>query len=314
MLNLRHLRTLQEIAEQGGVGAAADALQLTPSAVSQQMAALHAELGTEVVERVGRGVRLTGAGEVLLAHAEGLLAAESVARTAVLDAIATATVRLRVGLFASVALGLMPALAAEIDASAPHLRLSTREIDLEQARVDVLRNRLDAAFVLDYPEALESWSPGLDLADIGADTFSVALPEHRELPDGPLRLRDLADEHWIMASTATYVGRASRSACRRAGFEPRVSHEVEEQATALALVSAGLGVCLVSDFGRSSPPPGVQVRPLRAPVSRQLLLAYAHTQADRPALHDLIGASRRAMAQVQEAPIVPPSVEAADEG
>ena len=308
MINLRHLRTLQEIAEHGGVGAAADVLYLTPSAVSQQIAALQAEVGAEVVERIGRGVRLTAVGEVLLSHASGLLAAESAARTAVRDASRAETVRLRVGLFASVALGLMPALAAEIDATAPHLRLSTREIDLEQARVDLIRNRLDAAFVLDYPEAAESWSPGLELADIGADTFSVALPAGRGPAEGPIRLQDLADEHWIMASTSTYVGRAVRSACRRAGFEPRVSHEVEEQATALALVHAGLGVSLVSDFGRTSPPSGVEIRPLRQRVSRQLLLAYARSQGERPALQDLIDASRRAMAQVREAPTPPPEL------
>ena len=303
VLNLRHLRTLQEVAERGGVGAAAEALHFTPSAVSQQIAALQAELDVAVLERVGRGVRLTAAGEILLAHAAPLLAAERSARAAVADAYGSGTVRMRVGLFASVAVGLMPTLAADLTENAPHLRLWTREIDLEQARTDLVRSRLDAAFVLDYPEAAETWSPSLALADIGSDTFSVALPPGHHVDDEVVRLRDLADEHWILASNGTYVGRAVRSACRRAGFEPRVSHEVGEQSTALALVQAGLGVTLVSDFGRLSPPPGVQIRPLRERVSRRLLLAYAAVNAERPVLHELIAASRRAMTLVHDQPI-----------
>ena len=303
MINLRHLRTLQEVAERGGIGAAAAALHFTPSAVSQQITALEAELGVDVLERVGRGVRLTAAGETLLAHTPGLLDAEGAARSAVADTYGSGTAKLRVGLFASIAIGLMPTLADDLARNAPHVRLSTREIDLEQARTDLIRSRLDAAFVLDYPEAAESWSPSLAFSDIGADRFSVALPPDRLADDATVRLRDLADEHWIMASEATYVGRAVRSACRRAGFEPRVSHEVEEQATALALVQAGLGVSLVSDFGRLSPPAGVQLRPLRERVTRELLLAYTVANAERPALRDLVAASRRAMTQVRQQPI-----------
>src|SRR5215212_7329501 len=74
VIDARRLRVLREVAQQGTLSAAADALHLTPSAVSQQLAALEREIGQPVVERNGRGVRLTGAAEVLVGHANVVLA------------------------------------------------------------------------------------------------------------------------------------------------------------------------------------------------------------------------------------------------
>ena len=74
MIDARRLRVLREVAQQGTLAAAADALHLTPSAVSQQLAALEREVGQPVIERNGRGVRLTGAAEVLVGHANVVLA------------------------------------------------------------------------------------------------------------------------------------------------------------------------------------------------------------------------------------------------
>jgi molybdate transport repressor ModE-like protein len=74
MIDIRRLRVLRALAEHGTVAAAADSLHLTPSAVSQQLAALEREVGQPVVERRGRGLVLAGAGEVLLEHAHALFA------------------------------------------------------------------------------------------------------------------------------------------------------------------------------------------------------------------------------------------------
>lgn len=297
MLSLARLRTLQEVAHHGGVSAAARELHFTPSAVSQQIGALEAELGAPVLERLGRRVQLTEVGRVLLAHAGPMLRAEAAARAAVESARAVGAVRLTVGVFASVASGLMPALYDELATGAPHVRLATREIDPEHAVRDLHHGHLDLSFLLDYPEAPESWSPGLVLSYVGTDTFSVALPPGDDAT-APSALAALADRDWILPGTHSYYGRAVRAACWRAGFEPRVVHQVDEQATALALTAAGLGVTFVSDFGRAFVPPGVPVAPLREPITRRLLLAHTPASAGRPAVALLIEAARAAMARV----------------
>src|SRR5215212_5311795 len=74
MIDARRLRVLREVAEHGTLAAAADALHLTPSAVSQQLAALEREVGQSVLEPAGRSVRLTPAAHVLLSHADALFA------------------------------------------------------------------------------------------------------------------------------------------------------------------------------------------------------------------------------------------------
>lgn len=300
MLSLVRLRTLQQVAHHGGISAAAESLHFTPSAVSQQVSALEAEVGAAVLERVGRGVRLTEVGRVLLAHAETLLTAEAAARAAVERSRSEGAVTLRVGVFASVAAGLMPTLCAELQRSAPQVRLVTREVDPDTAVRDLHLGSLDLSFLLDYPEAAESWTPDIDFAYVGTDHLAVALPATRSEPDEQITLADLSERDWVLAGTHTYYGRATRAACRRAGFEPRVVHEVDEQATALALVDAGLGVTLVSDFGRPFVPSRTRIVPLADRVSRRLLLAHTGPSAGRPAVAALVAAATRAMRQVRE--------------
>lgn len=299
MLSLTRLRALQGVAEHGGVSAAAAALHFTPSAVSQQLSALEAEVGAPVLERVGRGVRLTEVGRVLVEHAGPLLAAESAARAAVERTRDEGAVTLSVGVFASVAAGLMPTLFAELARSAPHLRLVTREVDPDAAVRDLRLGQLDLSFLLDYPEAAETWRPDVEFSYVGTDTLAAALPDDGAVPAEPIELLQLADRDWILAGTHTYFGRAARAACHQAGFDPKVAHEVDEQATALALVDAGAGVTLVSDFGRPFVPDRTRIVRLRERISRRLLLARP-ASSQRPAVRDLVEAATRAMREVRD--------------
>jgi molybdenum-dependent DNA-binding transcriptional regulator ModE len=129
MIDVRRLRALREVADRGTIAAAADALHLTPSAVSQQLAALAGDAGTPVVEREGRGVRLTPAAAVLLRHADALLA--QVERLDVdLDAHRRGELgELRVAGFATSLRGLVAPAAARLRETAPGVRLRICEAD-----------------------------------------------------------------------------------------------------------------------------------------------------------------------------------------
>lgn len=295
-LNLRRLRILREVAHHGGVSVAAREMHYSPSGISQQMTALEQDIGAPVLERRGRGIGLTEVGRVLLEHAEILLAAEADAQTAIEQTRDTLAVELTVGVFSTVAAGLVPRIVDDLARRHPQVRLRTREIDPDDAGIQLRHAHLDLAFLIDYPDATEPWAPGITIVPATRDALHLAVPTGR-FPPAKVRLADLADQDWVMSGPRTYYGRAVRTACRQAGFDIRITHEVDEQATALRMVAAGLGITLVSDLGRAFlPDAGVDVLDLTRPLRRQLLLAHADGSADRPAIRAFLNSATRTAA------------------
>lgn len=295
---LRRLRILREVAQHGGVTAAAREMHYSPSAISQQMAALENDIGAPVLQRHGRHVVLTEVGRVVLHHAEILLAAARDAQSAVEHVRDTQAVELTVGVFSTVAAGLIPGIVQDLAVHHPEVRLRTREIDPDDAGLQLRHGHLDLAFLIDYPEAAEPWAPGPTVLPVMHDRLQVAAPAGR-LPHPRVRLADLSSHDWVMSGPRTYYGRAIRSACQRAGFEVRITHEVDEQATALAMVAAGLGITLISDLGRAFlPESGVTVHELTRPLRRQILLAHQHT-ISRPATRAFLASSGRVAAHTR---------------
>src|SRR5919201_1069291 len=133
MLDLRRLRLLRELHSRGTIAAVADALQFTPSAVSQQLSTLEREAGVPLLERAGRGVRLTDSALVLVEHAEALLERAALAEADLAAAAGTVTGRGRIAGFQSALLRLaMPAIE-DLARNAPRLRCEVVEAEPEQA-------------------------------------------------------------------------------------------------------------------------------------------------------------------------------------
>lgn len=292
-LGLRRLRILREVVQHGGVTAAGQAMHYSPSGISQQLSALEHDIGATVLERRGRGVRLTQVGRVLLQHAEIVLAAEQRARAAVEQARDSLAVELSVGVFCTAAASLLPKIIKDLAERHSEVRLTTRETDPDDAAQDLRHGHLDLAFLLDYPDAPEPWRSDITFVPVGMDEVYLAAPTGW-FDRGPIDLADLSDHDWVLSGTRSYYGRAMRSACQRAGFQPRVVHEVDEQPTALAIVAAGLGVTLMSDLGRPFlPATGVHVLELEQTVRRQLLVAYNESAHGRPAISAFVRSARR---------------------
>lgn len=292
-LGLGRLRILREVAHHGGVTAAGRAMHYSPSGISQQLSALENDIGATVLERRGRGVRLTRVGRVLLQHAEIVLAAEREARAAVEHARDSLAVELRVGVFCTTAASLLPLIIKDLAKRHPEVRLITRETDPDDAALDLRHGHLDLAFLLDYPDTPEPWLSGITIIPVGMDEVYLGAPTGW-FDQGVVDLADLSDHDWVLPGTRNYYGRAMRSACQRSGFEPRVVHEVDEQPTALAIVAAGLGVTLMSDLGRPFlPTTGVDVLALEQTVRRQLLVAHDQSAHSRPAISAFLHSARR---------------------
>lgn len=301
-LAIHRLRMLRELTRRGTVTEAAAALHYTASAVSQQLTLLEKEVGAPLFERVGRRVRLTELGWTLAGYAEEILGVEERAKIALEQAQEDLSGRIDVGVFATVAAGLVPEVVSELASQYPALAVATREVDPDRSPVAVRNGDIDIGFVIDYADAPMAASGGVRLLTAGVERLHLAARSGVFPAGRTVQLAELAGAAWIVASPASHFGRAVRVACRRAGFEPRVMHEVDEQATAMAMVARDLGITLVSDLGLAFRPSGVDVLPLDETLSRTVAAVYRESALRRPALQVFLRATRIAAGRLELAP------------
>ncbi|MDZ5077144.1 LysR family transcriptional regulator [Nesterenkonia sp. HG001] len=294
-LSLRRLRMLRELHRRGTVTGVAASLHYSPSAVSQQLAQLEREVGASLFERLGRRIRLTELGVLLTEHADEILGAVERAEMALERAQDGVVSRLKAGVWASVASGLLPMALTRLAQEHPGIEVRTTELAPEDTANAVLDGALDFSFVIEYSDYAIPWDPALAREVIAVERLHAAVAAGT-CPESPVSLAAFAEQPWVLAGPTSHFGRAIRLACRRHGFEPRIVHQVEEQATALAMVSGGLGVTLVSDLVLNTVPGGVEVIPLTEPVLRTVSIAHRSAHPTRRPLELVIDAVRAAAA------------------
>ena len=246
MIDARRLRVLREVAEHGTVAAAADALHLTPSAVSQQLAALEREVGQPVVERNGRGVRLTGAAEVLVGHANVVLA-QLEAAAADVAAYADGLVgTVRIAGFATGIAEIVAPAAAALRATHPRLGLAIAEQEAPGCFVAVSRGDADLALSMASRLAPPVDDPRYERLALRVDPLDAVLPAaHPRAGDDAVDLAALASEPFVGPPDGTSCHDVTVNGCAAAGFTPGFAHRSLDYYAMMALVAAGLGVALV---------------------------------------------------------------------
>jgi molybdate transport repressor ModE-like protein len=272
MLDVRRMKVLREVAARGSFSAAAEALNFTQSAVSQHIAALERESGTQLVERRSRGVRLTEAGRVLVEHADAILARIDSAED---DLAAIAGLRggkLRLICFQSAGATLVPRAVAAFHERHPRVDLSMLEAEPDEAAARLKCGEADLALVYDHDSTPGLLPPELELTHLIDDRYDVIVPKDHALADRRrLSLADFAEEPWVASTSLCGCRRITESVCREAGFEPRVAFEADETLAAQALVAAGVGVTLLPRMALTAVHPGTVPRALKdAPVRRVL--------------------------------------------
>lgn len=282
--SIQQLRMLREVAERGTIAAAADALGYTPSAVSQQLGALERGTGVEMLERVGRNVRLTDAGRELVRHAEDLLRGMEAAQTALEQVGSEPRGVLNIAVYESVASTMLPEMFRRANAAHPDLVLRTQQMDPDVAVDALALGDIDLAFTIDYAHAPAPKRPGIERELITEDRFRAVVPDDHRLTGPVVDLADLADEQFIAAPLDLSCGRCVAAACRAAGFEPDVAHQLDDYPTSMRLVAAGQGIGLMPDLALVHRIPGVRVVDLKQPVARHVELAYRTASAERPAI------------------------------
>ena len=265
MLDVGALRVLQAIAEHGTLTAAAAALGTSQPAVSQHVRRMERRLGTALLDRAGRTVRLTEAGQVLARHGESVGAAVRAASAQVAALTGLRAGVVRVVAFPSSSATLLPVALAAMRRDHPGLTVRFDEVE-PPASLHLLRTgACDIALAFAYPGSdLGRGADDLDglvTRHLLADPTFVVLPAGHGTTDAPdLHLADLVDETWI-AGCPRCRGHLLAS-CAAHGFSPRIDYATDDYATVLALVAAGLGVALlpglVRPFARRHP--GVVLR------------------------------------------------------
>ncbi|MDF3299642.1 LysR family transcriptional regulator [Streptomyces tropicalis] len=295
MLNLERLRTLDALARHGSVSGAADGLHVTTSAVSQQMSKLEREVGQPLLARNGRGVRLTDAGRLLAEHAARILSQVELAQSDLEAQRGQVVGELRLGGFPSAARGLFPAALADLRTRHPGLRVTTGEMEPAPALRAVLRGDVDLALVLDWYNKPLPVPEGLGRAPVLDDPADVAVPAGHPLADrAEADLEDFAGDEWVTWGEAEFCYEWLLDTLRSKGIEPRIAHRAEEHATQLALVAAGLGVCVAPRLGRGPLPAGVRAVPVRQAVRRHVYAVWRADADRRPSIRAAADALRAA--------------------
>ncbi len=277
MLDVQRLRVFRSVVASGSIQAAAANLGYTPSAVSQQVAALQRETGLALLTRVGRGVQPTSAGRALAARVDGVLDRLGEVEVAIADLRDGRTGALSIGYFASAGWAWMPHVVRTLTATYPDLRL---DLGLRDGLPDDPREWFDVQIVVQS----ETFTPpaGLRAVHLLREPYVVVVPVGSPLAGEPVvELPRLRAERWI--DNDVFRGWCRRNlldACRAAGFSPSFHVETHDYRTAIAFVAAGIGLTVLPRLGAVGLPDGVVAVPVTGPTPERSIHAVVRERLE----------------------------------
>jgi DNA-binding transcriptional LysR family regulator len=280
MLDVRRLLVLREVARCGSLSAAAEALSYTPSAVSQQIAALEREAGIALLERRPRGVVLTQAGAVLVEHAAHVLSALEAAESALADLSAVRAGRLRICSFATAGATIVPRAVDAFQARYPTVEVRVEQATSVAGLARLRQGHLDIVLTVDQDPAAD-----VEIVDLFADPYRVALHRSHPLAQSRrvVRMPELDGERWIDVPGDAEGGQVLARACADAGISHTVAYESNDYTAIHELVGAGLGLALLPDLALFPPNNDVVLRSLGPHAPHRRLQAATRPAALRSA-------------------------------
>jgi DNA-binding transcriptional LysR family regulator len=291
MLELSTMRALHTVSICGSISSAAEALHLTTSAVSQRLSKLEREVGQPLLERYGRGVRLTDAAKLLVERADMILSLVERAEAELESHRGSVVGKLRLAAFPSAARGLLTTTLCELRTDFPEVDLELAELEPDVAIPLIMRGDIDVAIVNDWFNVPLTLPDGMRRADLLDDIADIALPaSHPLAARESVDLAELTGETWVSWMPGTVCHDWLVFTLRGHGVEPRIAHTAGEYPTQLALVAAGFGVAVLPRLGRDDLPAGVRVVSIR-PVMRRQVYAVWRVESDRrPAIRAAVRA------------------------
>ena len=236
MLDVTRLRIIDAVARHGSVTAAARELHYSQPSVTHHLGRLEAETGAQLLQRVGRGIRLTPAGQLLADRAAEIIGRIDAAGAELSAHVGLTAGRVRVAAFASAIGSLVPAAVAALAGRHPNLQISLTETHPPEA-IELLRTgKIEVAIIFRYDET-EPEPGAVRLHHLLDDSVYVLSPRQER------SLADLRDATWIAGCERCRSHLLSL--CADAGFEPRIDYTSDDMVVMQALVVAGLGVTTI---------------------------------------------------------------------
>jgi len=292
MIDPAALRSLTMIAAEGSVAGAADALGFTPSAVSQQVKRLEAQVGVPLLARAGRGVVLTAAGEAMVEAAPEVFAAMERANQAALARSAQPRGRLRIVAFSTAIRGLLAPRLPQLAARYPLLELVIDEADPAAATAALAVGSADLAILHDS-EGLIGLPAMIHTTHLMQDAGDVAVRDDHPLAAARhVTAADLRGYSWVTSPPGTacydWFQRLFADSPR-----PEVRDRIDDFSTQLALVAAGEVIALIPRLGRPPLPPGLRLVPVQPLPVREVGAAWRFSSDDSPGVRVVVGALQR---------------------
>jgi DNA-binding transcriptional LysR family regulator len=249
MLDVRRLRLLHELKIRGTLAEVADAMKYSPSSVSQQLTLLEKEAGVKLLRKSGRRVQLTPQAEILVEHAASLLATLERAETDLAASLSTVTGTVRLAVFQTAALALMPDFLTIMKGEYPEVRVEMIQREPETALYETWARDFDIVVAEQYPGHAAPHHPGLDAIRLATPPLGLG-------GESISSLADTASLPWVMEPHGAASRHWAEQACRTAGFEPDVRYETADLQAQIRLIESGNAVALMPDLvwtGRTTP-------------------------------------------------------------
>jgi DNA-binding transcriptional LysR family regulator len=292
-MDVRRLALLRELADRGTVTAVAQALHLTPSAVSQQLKALEREVGVDLTERSGRGLKLTAPGRVLADTAKDLAVAIQRAESVWADFVEQPRGEVSVTVFPSVGQMLIPGVLHRVAAVAG-LRVICSDQDPKLP--DFLDLTLDHDIVVaDAPGVLPGWRErSIVITELLREPLDIALPEgHPLAARAELTPADVIGERWIGVPAGHPFDRILQRIEAITGQQADVVQRFIDNGIVESMVAAGHGIAILPRFTTRDPENGLVTRPLAGVRSERIIWAIQRPEvAVRPSVRLVIEALR----------------------
>ena len=251
-MDVHRLRILRELADRGTVAAAARALDMTPSAVSQQLKVLAREAGVDLLEPDGRRVRLTDAGLALVVRAESVLGELDRARAEMDRYRSTPTGVVRLTLFPSAAELLLPGVLRR--AAEAGVQVTAADVDLPGTDLAAMLADADVVVTHRDERAPALGGPRIASRVLMREPIDLVVPrDHPLAAAGRVEASQLADLDWISVRDGFPVDDVLRSLATLTGVRPRVLQRINDFHTIQAMVAGGLGVALVARHAVTHP-------------------------------------------------------------
>jgi DNA-binding transcriptional LysR family regulator len=291
VLELKRLNLLRELQVRGTIAAVAESLSYSPSSISQQLSALEAEVGVPLLVKSGRRVRLTAEAELLVEHTQALLERMELLESELAGSRNVASGILRLAVFQSAALGIVPQALTLFASEHPGLRVEITQREPESALAAVWAREFDLVIAEQYPGHAAPRLAELDREPLCTDV--IRLGASSTLVNS---LRDARELAWVMEPRGTASRHWAEQTCRLAGFEPDVRFETADLQAHIRLVESGHAVALLPDLVWGGREPSIRLVDLPELPRREVFTSARRSSSTSMAL----AAGREVLARAVE--------------